>query len=491
MDAEYDFSRFAAEAGLDFSLEEGVTGSVSVFRIQGSADVNSPVGGGRIEAEGFGAALGLSINWQKDFYARGRFSLSNYSADISSRALGRLDSGVGARANSLNFEAGRHIAVKEKMRLTPRVWLSRSAVEADEFTDAANSRVSAGDSSRFEGGLGVVAETTRARNWRGGALSLRGSLDLAQTLGAAETSIDVSGERLESEPPKNPPPSRSGRDVPQGPLLGGGRIHGGRPRLGRFGILGPGHLRLEVPGRAGRDFGELMNHSAQYSKPRFPIHSRLSIFLCSLVFLAGCGGGGGGSALRPLVAVIPEIGSPAPPPDRQPDTPEQPPTSPSTGCITLHDGTCASVPDFNARAAQLAQGYADHPTFKNQWGLGSIGADRAYAHVNLLEGENAAPGAGVTIGFIDDGIDLEHPIFAGKRVTEVFMGDAVDQTGEDDLSHGTAVASIAAGIRHLPLHQFGGPQGVAWGCGHRHVRDSPGRRRRNLHTRFSRGPGRG
>ena len=203
VDAEYDFSRFAAEAGLDFSLEEGVTGSVSVFRIQGSADVNSPVGGGRIEAEGFGAALGLSMNWQKDFYARGRFSLSNYSADISSRALGRLDSGVGARANSLNFEAGRHIAVKEKMRLTPRVWLSRSAVEADEFTDAANSRVSAGDSSRFEGGLGVVAETTRARNWRGGALSLRGSLDLAQTLGAAETSIDVSGERLESEPPKN------------------------------------------------------------------------------------------------------------------------------------------------------------------------------------------------------------------------------------------------------------------------------------------------
>lgn len=203
VDAEYDFSRFVAEAGLDFSLEEGVTGSVSVFRIQGSADVNSPVDGGRIEAEGFGAALGLSMNWQKDFYARGRFSLSNYSADISSSALGRLDSGVGARANSLNFEAGRHIAVKEKMRLTPRVWLSRSAVEADEFTDAANSRVSAGDSARFEGGLGVVAETTRARNWRGGALSLRGSLDLAQTLGAAEMSIDVSGERLESEPPKN------------------------------------------------------------------------------------------------------------------------------------------------------------------------------------------------------------------------------------------------------------------------------------------------
>ena len=200
--AEYDFSRFSAEAGLDFSLEEGVTGSVSVFRIQGSADVNSPLGGGKMEAEGFGAALAFSLNWRKDFYAQGRFSLSNYSVDISSNAVGRLDSGLGARANSLNFEAGRRIAVKEKMRLTPRVWMARSAVEADEFTDAVHTRVLAGDSSRLEGGLGIIAETARARNWRGGALSLRGSLDLAQTLGDAHTSVDVSGERLESESPK-------------------------------------------------------------------------------------------------------------------------------------------------------------------------------------------------------------------------------------------------------------------------------------------------
>ena len=44
------------------------------------------------------------------------------------------------------------------------------------------------------------------------------------------------------------------------------------------------------------------------------------------------------------------------------------------------------------------------------------------------------------------------------------MGDAVDQTGVDGFSHGTAVASIAAGIRHPQLHQSGGAQGVAWGA---------------------------
>ena len=86
--AEYDFSRFAAEVGLDFLLEEGVAGSVSVRRIQGSADVNSPAGGGRIETEGFGAALGISLNLRKDFYARGSLSRASYKTDLSSECPG-------------------------------------------------------------------------------------------------------------------------------------------------------------------------------------------------------------------------------------------------------------------------------------------------------------------------------------------------------------------------------------------------------------------
>ncbi|MDE0032482.1 MAG: autotransporter outer membrane beta-barrel domain-containing protein [Deltaproteobacteria bacterium] len=200
--AEYDFSRLAAEAGLDVSLEEGATGSVSVRRIRGSADVESPAGGGRIEAEGYGATLGFSLEWHDANYTRGRWSLATYSAVLSSNALGRLGSDIGAHMNSLNFEAGRHIAVTEQMRLTPRVWMARTAVKTARFTDPVNSRVSAGDSTRFEGGLGVVAETAGARDWRGGALSLRGSLDLAQTLGGGETGMDVSGRTLRSEPPE-------------------------------------------------------------------------------------------------------------------------------------------------------------------------------------------------------------------------------------------------------------------------------------------------
>ena len=57
------------------------------------------------------------------------------------------------------------------IRLTPRVWMTRSTLDVDDFTDVVDSRVLVGNASRFTGGLGVIAETARARNWRGGALS--------------------------------------------------------------------------------------------------------------------------------------------------------------------------------------------------------------------------------------------------------------------------------------------------------------------------------
>ena len=131
-------------------------------------------------------------------------------------------------------------------------------------------------------------------------------------------------------------------------------------------------------------------------------------------------------------------------------------------CIRLHDGTCVSAKAFDARAQELARGYADHVQFEAQWGLGSIGADRAYAHVNLLEGKDSAPGAGVTIGLIDTGIDRFHPLVAGSIVSEVLLEGAADETGIARSSHGTAVASIAAGRRSLPIATV--PHGVAWGA---------------------------
>ena len=85
----------------------------------------------------------------------------------------------------------------------------------------------------------------------------------------------------------------------------------------------------------------------------------------------------------------------------------------------------------------------------------------AYGNLNLLQGEEAEPGAGVTIGFIDTGIDVDHPAFAGKAVTEEFLSGAADETGVNRSSHGTAVASVAAAA---PTSFSSAAHGVAWGA---------------------------
>ena len=79
------------------------------------------------------------------------------------------------------------------------------------------------------------------------------------------------------------------------------------------------------------------------------------------------------------------------------------------------------------------------------------------------QGADAKPGAGVTIGFIDTGIDTGHPQFdvAGKTVTEEPLNNTPDETG-DKFSHGTAVASVAAGVRAESLTLSA--NGVAWGA---------------------------
>ena len=137
-----------------------------------------------------------------------------------------------------------------------------------------------------------------------------------------------------------------------------------------------------------------------------------------------------------------------------------PPLPPPAACIPTHAGECLPAPEFLSAAEELAEEYRGDRNFDNQWGLDAIGAHHAYSHVSLLEGPDAAPGTGVTIGVIDSGIDDEHPIFAGKTIHRGFLFSAAPETGES-FSHGTAVASIAAGGK---TGDPGAPHGVAWGA---------------------------
>ena len=225
--AKYDFNHFGAEAGLNFFMGETLTGSVSARYTGGSAEVESPVGDGELEARGVGAALGASWSNASGYYASGRAALTDYDVDASTDKRGRLTKNAGALAYSVGIEAGRRIELDEmipgrKLKLTPRAWMRGAGFLGADFTDAVNSRVSLDDTRLLTGGAGLAAESERV--WDEGGLSLRISLDIEQALGGAETTAVASGEKLESESGKNRVRLGVGGAYRQGPFSLGAEL---------------------------------------------------------------------------------------------------------------------------------------------------------------------------------------------------------------------------------------------------------------------------
>ena len=195
--------------------------------------------------------------------------------------------------------------------------------------------------------------------------------------------------------------------------------------------------------------------------------------------LVSCGGSGSGKDPQPVtpdpppvitdpppVITDPQPVIPDPPPvitdpqpvitDPQPVTPDPPPVitdpppvipdpPPEPACLETADFGCIDPTEYQQRLRSLVQAFRSEAGFSNQWGLGAIQADVAYADIALRYGSDVAPGDGQIIGVIDSGIDRSHPVFAGKTVFEQFYNGAVDETGTLGWSHGTAVASVIAG----------------------------------------------
>jgi thermitase len=99
--------------------------------------------------------------------------------------------------------------------------------------------------------------------------------------------------------------------------------------------------------------------------------------------------------------------------------------------------TVAALLSLIALPAQAS----DDARFNEQWSLQKIGAPAAWA---------ATTGAGVRVGIVDTGIDLNHEDLAGKVVAHTScIGSAGDPakcngSGQDEQGHGTHVAGIAA-----------------------------------------------
>ena len=174
---------------------------------------------------------------------------------------------------------------------------------------------------------------------------------------------------------------------------------------------------------------------------------RVACFLALTAALSGCGAGGGSGSAGP----------PPPPDGNNPCSRNTVRTHASLGlgCLT-RDQWDRNIQEWAAR-------YRAVPGFGKQWGLGAVHADRAYAHLKAVQGEGVQPGQGVTIGFVDSGIDRRHPSFRATRISEAFF-DTTDETGAG-FSHGTAVASVAAGDRITSgSDRNKAHHGVAWGA---------------------------
>ena len=119
----------------------------------------------------------------------------------------------------------------------------------------------------------------------------------------------------------------------------------------------------------------------------------------------------------------------------------------------------------------------------SRWGLAAVHAADAYARIARREGSPVAPGAGVTVGVMDTGIDEGHWEFDPDLVSEdILQEGAGDATGIRP-SHGTSVASVIVAQREgrpqdsppsldrmddgsPPAPSGDGPDfhGVAWGA---------------------------
>ena len=130
-------------------------------------------------------------------------------------------------------------------------------------------------------------------------------------------------------------------------------------------------------------------------------------------------------------------------------------------CQGARDVECVTEAEYHDMADDLAEPYADTSSFRNQWGLGEIRADQAYANLELLYGPDVAPGEGVTVGVLDTGIDAAHHQFRNKDIRQLFLPGGTGDDGSE-FSHGTAVAGLIAGEDSPALSHDA--HGIAWGA---------------------------
>ena len=122
------------------------------------------------------------------------------------------------------------------------------------------------------------------------------------------------------------------------------------------------------------------------------------------------------------------------------------PDIPASHCIDTADHGCISTAEFETLRDDIAREYLAIPEYQEQKALEVINAHQAHAALEVVHGSGTKPGAGVTIGVIDSGVDLSPSELAATNVEEFLLQGVPDETMNDPRgsSHGTAVTSIIA-----------------------------------------------
>ena len=148
-----------------------------------------------------------------------------------------------------------------------------------------------------------------------------------------------------------------------------------------------------------------------------------------------------------LALVACNLPVPDPAPEPGPVTPPVEP-APNPCEIDTQDHDCITLELYNDLKADLVAGYeSDNAYSRHFYGRESRLAE-AWSNLRLIYGDNTRPGAGVNIGMIDDGIDLDHPGLTTADVVERFYGGTTKEASTTyhadvfnlSFSHGTGVA---------------------------------------------------
>jgi autotransporter-associated beta strand protein len=141
------------------------------------------------------------------------------------------------------------------------------------------------------------------------------------------------------------------------------------------------------------------------------------------VTLAACGGGSSNVKSTPI---------PSTPPPTTPPPTTPPPTGSEFTPTVSHDTSLVVAPPSvpTLAAASVLPQYSTHLELTNA--AGALGA--------------GLTGQGVTIGFVDSGVNRDHPALSGRVTRHFIHVSSANNTSVDDVvGHGTVVAQMAAG----------------------------------------------